>query len=216
MKTIPAEEIQRRELIIIKEPRGAAVYGRGGGRTEIRSMERRTFLLGFIGSLAAATLAPAVAAPSQPLTLAPQTPSEAVEAAEVSAYDLDDVRTEHTQYYRRRARRVYRRYVRRPYRRYRRRARRYWRRGRWYLLLRAARKRSRVSEDRQTAKRGDQWVSGSRLNSLIPRGCLLPTEAFHPPTATPGNPSTATSRAQTLLASFWLVEDAQRVLPSRC
>jgi hypothetical protein len=132
LKTIPAEEIQLRELIMIKEPPGAAVYGRGGGRTEIRSMERRTFLLGFIGSLAAATLAPAVAAPSQPLTLAPQTPSEAVEAAEVSAYDLDDVRTEHTQYYRRRARRVYRRYVRRPYRRYRRRARRYWRRGRWY------------------------------------------------------------------------------------
>ena len=94
-----------------------------------------TFLLGLIGSLTAATLAPVMAAPSQPLSFAPQTPSEAVEAtesAEVSASNLDDVRTEYAQYYRRRARRVYRRYVRRPYRRYARRSRRYWRRGRWY------------------------------------------------------------------------------------
>ncbi len=98
-------------------------------------MERRTFLLGLIGSLAAATLAPALGAPSQAIALAPQTPPEAVEgteSAEVSASDLDDVRTEYSQYYRRRARRVYRRYVRRPYRRYTRRARRYWRRGPWY------------------------------------------------------------------------------------
>ena len=98
-------------------------------------MERRTFLLGLIGSLAAATLARTVATPSQALSLAPQTPSEAVEVsegAEVSANNLDEVRTEYAQYYRRRGRRVYRRYVRRPYRRYTRRARRYWRRGRWY------------------------------------------------------------------------------------
>jgi hypothetical protein len=95
-------------------------------------MERRTFLWGLIGSLAAANLAPAVAAPSHTLSLTPQTPSEGAEAAEVSAENRDDVRTEYAQYYRRRGRRVYRRYYRRPYRRYRRRARRYWRRGRWY------------------------------------------------------------------------------------
>ena len=95
-------------------------------------MERRTFLLGLIGSLAAASLAPAVAAPSHELSLAPQTPPEGAEAAEVSADNRDGVRTEYAQYYRRRGRRVYRRYYRRPYRRYRRRARRYWRRGRWY------------------------------------------------------------------------------------
>ena len=96
-------------------------------------MERRTFLLGLIGSLAATTLAPALAKPAQAIAL--QTPSEAVEAtegAEVSTSNLDDVRAEYAQYYRRRARRVYRRYVRRPYRRSTRRARRYWRRGRWY------------------------------------------------------------------------------------
>jgi hypothetical protein len=95
-------------------------------------MERRTFLLGLIGSLTAASLAPAVAAPSQALSLSPQSPPKGAEAAEISADDLDGVITEHAQYYRRRGRRVYRRYVRRPYRRYRRRARRYWRRGRWY------------------------------------------------------------------------------------
>jgi hypothetical protein len=95
-------------------------------------MERRTFLLGLIGSLAAASLAPAMVAPSHALSLAPQTPSEGAEAAEFSADNLDGVRIENAQYYRRRARRVYRRYYRRPYRRYRRRARRYWRRGRWY------------------------------------------------------------------------------------
>ena len=39
-------------------------------------MERRTFLLGLIGSLTAASLAPAVAAPSQALSLSPQTPPE--------------------------------------------------------------------------------------------------------------------------------------------
>ena len=94
-------------------------------------MERRTFLLGLIGSFAAASLAPAVAAPLHTLTLAPQTPAEGA-AAEFSADNLDDVRTEYAQYNRRRARRLYRRDYRRPYRRYRRRARRYWRRGRWY------------------------------------------------------------------------------------
>ena len=95
-------------------------------------MERRTFLLGLIGSLAAVSLAPAVAAPSHALSLVPETPSEGAEAAALSADDVDEVRTEYAQYYRRRGRRVYRRYYRRPYRRYRRRARRYWRRGRWY------------------------------------------------------------------------------------
>jgi hypothetical protein len=96
-------------------------------------MERRTFLLGLIGSLAtAASLAPAEAAPSQALPLAPQTQLEGAEAAEISADNLDRVGPEYTQYYRRRGRRVYRRYVRRPYRRYTRRARRYYRRGRWY------------------------------------------------------------------------------------
>ena len=92
-------------------------------------MERRTFLLGLIGSLAAASLAPAVAAPSHALSLTPQPASEGAEAAEFSADDLDGVRTENAQYYRRRARRVYRRHYVRPYRRYRRRV---WRRGRWY------------------------------------------------------------------------------------
>jgi hypothetical protein len=95
-------------------------------------MERRTFLFGLIGSLTAASLAPAVAAPSHALSLAPQTPSEGAEAAEISAGSLDDVGTDYAQYYRRRGRRVYRRYVRRPYRRAHRRVRRYMRRGRWY------------------------------------------------------------------------------------
>jgi hypothetical protein len=98
-------------------------------------MERRTFLLGLIGSLATASLTPAMAAPS----VEPHTPSEGAKAEEISADNaeiradnLDGVDTEYAQYYRRRGRRVYRRYYRRPYRRYRRRARRYWRRGRWY------------------------------------------------------------------------------------
>jgi hypothetical protein len=91
-------------------------------------MERRTFLLGLIGSLAtAASLAPAEAAPSQA-----QTRLEGAEAAEISADNLDRVGPEYAQYYRRRGRRAYRRYVRRPYRHYTRRARRYYRRGRWY------------------------------------------------------------------------------------
>ena len=92
-------------------------------------MERRTFLLGLIGSLAAIGMVPEMATSAKALSL---TPSEGAEAADISPNDLDGVRTEDAQYYRRRARRVYRRYYRRPYRRYRRRARRYWRRGRWY------------------------------------------------------------------------------------
>jgi hypothetical protein len=95
-------------------------------------MEKRTFLLGLIGSLTAASFAPAVASPSHALALVPQTSSEGAEAAEISADNLEDPGTDYAQYYRRRGRRVYRRYVRRPYRRYTRRARRYMRRGRWY------------------------------------------------------------------------------------
>ena len=90
-------------------------------------MERRTFLLGLIGGLAAATglvitgIAPAEASPPQGTRGA-----EGQESAEVNPEKLDGVVTEHTQYYRRRARRVYRRYYRRPARRYYRRARRYY------------------------------------------------------------------------------------------
>ena len=86
-------------------------------------MERRTFLLGLIGGLAAATglvitgTAPAEASP-------PQSPRGAEGPAEVNPEKLDGVATENTQYYRRRGRRVYRRYYRRPARRYYRRARR--------------------------------------------------------------------------------------------
>ena len=54
-------------------------------------MERRTFLLGLIGSLAAATLAPAMAAPSQALSLSPQTPSEGAEATEAQRSAQDDL-----------------------------------------------------------------------------------------------------------------------------
>ena len=58
-------------------------------------MERRTFLLGLIGSRRRPDSARTVATPSQALSLAPQTPSEAVEVsegAEVSANNLDEVR----------------------------------------------------------------------------------------------------------------------------
>ena len=88
-------------------------------------MERRTFLLGLIGGLAAATglviagTAPAEASPPQGTRGA-----EGQESSEVNPEKLDGVATEHTQYYRRRGRRVYRRYYRRPARRYYRRARR--------------------------------------------------------------------------------------------
>ena len=89
-------------------------------------MERRTFLLGLIGGLAAATglvitgTASAEASPPQSTRGA-----EGLEIADLNPEKLDGVTVENTQYYRRRARRVYRRYYRRPARRYYRRARRY-------------------------------------------------------------------------------------------
>jgi hypothetical protein len=92
-------------------------------------MQRRTFLLGLLGSLAAAGMVPKTVTSANAISL---TPSEGAEAADISLDDLEAVKTEVAQYYRRRARRVYRRYYRRPYRRYRRRVRRYYRRGRWY------------------------------------------------------------------------------------
>ena len=93
-------------------------------------MERRTFLLGLFGGLAAAAgLAAAGATPAQalPATPAPApTPEPATEAADIKAEDLDGVRTENTQYYYRRRRwRPRYRYYYRPRRRWRR---RYWRR----------------------------------------------------------------------------------------
>ena len=89
-------------------------------------MERRTFLLGLMGGLAAATglvstgTTPAEASPPQSTRGA-----EGLEIADLNPEKLDGVTVENTQYYRRRARRVYRRYYRRPARRYYRRARRY-------------------------------------------------------------------------------------------
>ena len=88
-------------------------------------MERRTFLLGLIGGLAAATgLVITGTAPAE--ASSPQSGAEGPESAEVNPEKLDGVATENTQYYRRRGRRVYRRYYRRPARRYYRRARRYY------------------------------------------------------------------------------------------
>jgi hypothetical protein len=85
-------------------------------------MERRTFLLGLIGGLAAATgLVITGTAPAE--ASSPQS-AEGPESAEVNPEKLDGVATENTQYYRRRGRRVYRRYYRRTARRYYRRARR--------------------------------------------------------------------------------------------
>ena len=87
-------------------------------------MERRTFLLGLIGALAAATgLVITGTAPAE--ASSPQS-AGGLESAEVNPEKLDGVATENTQYYRRRGRRVYRRYYRRPARRYYRRARRYY------------------------------------------------------------------------------------------
>jgi hypothetical protein len=97
-------------------------------------MDRRTFLTGLVGGLAAAAgLAAAGSTPAQALPLAgpaPDAPGKA-EAADIRPEDLDGVRTEDAQYYivRRRRyrpwrRRVYRRYYWRPRRRYYRR--RYW------------------------------------------------------------------------------------------
>ena len=97
-------------------------------------MERRTFLLGLIGGLAAAAgLAATGATPAQALAVpapAPN-PNAANEAADVRPEDLDGVRTEATQYWYRRRRRYYRRYYYRPRRRYYRRYRRYYRRRYW-------------------------------------------------------------------------------------
>ena len=94
-------------------------------------MERRTFLLGLIGGLAAAAgLAATGATPAQALAVpapAPN-PDAPTEAADVRPEDLDGVRTEATQYWYRRRRRFYRRHYYRPRRRY---YRRYYRRRYW-------------------------------------------------------------------------------------
>src|SRR3954471_13600439 len=88
-------------------------------------MERRTFLLGLIGGLTAATTV--ASTPAQ--ALSPVTPpSNVAESADLKSDDLDGVRTEDAQYYYRRRRRSYRRAGRYYHRRYRR-AGRYHRRG---------------------------------------------------------------------------------------
>jgi hypothetical protein len=104
-------------------------------------MERRTFLLGLVGGLAAAAgLAAAGSTPAEALPLkaapghAPSPADAPAEPADLKAEDLDGVRTEEAQYYyyRRRyrpwRRRYYRRYYWRPRRRY---YRRYYRRRYW-------------------------------------------------------------------------------------
>lgn len=99
-------------------------------------MQRRTFLLGLFGGLAAAAgLAGAASTPAEALPQSPvPAPGPDPEAADIKAEDLDGVGVEESRYrrYRRwRRRRVY--YYRRP-RYYRRRVyfyrprRRYWRR----------------------------------------------------------------------------------------
>src|SRR5215217_1393115 len=100
-------------------------------------MDRRTFLLGLFGGLAAAAgLASTGGTPA--LALSPNStppPDGVTEAADIKPEDLDGVTTERTQYWRRRRRRYYRRYWRRRY--WRRRfyprywRRRYWRRRYW-------------------------------------------------------------------------------------
>jgi hypothetical protein len=96
-------------------------------------MERRTFLLGLVGGLAAAAgLAATGSTPAEALPLKPTpTPGGAAEdAADIKPEDLDGVRTEDAQYYivrRRRYRPWRRRYYYRPRYIYRPR-RRYWRR----------------------------------------------------------------------------------------
>ena len=91
-------------------------------------MERRTFLLGLLGELAAAAgfgatgARPAQAQPVPGPTPNPDAPSE---AADIKTEDLDAVRIEEAQYY---YRRRYRPWRRRYYRRYWRPRRRYWRR----------------------------------------------------------------------------------------
>ena len=99
-------------------------------------MERRTFLLGLVGGLAAAAgLAATGSTPAQALPLATPAPngSDKAEVADIKPEDLDGVRTEDAQYYYRRRyrpwrRRYYRRYYWRPRRRY---YRRYYRRRYW-------------------------------------------------------------------------------------
>jgi hypothetical protein len=92
-------------------------------------MERREFLIGLLGGLAAATcLVSAGITSAEAASPHITRGTEGPEVAELTADTLDGLATEHTQYYRRRGRRVYRRYYRRPARRYYRRARRYYRR----------------------------------------------------------------------------------------
>ena len=94
-------------------------------------MERRTFLLGLFGGMAAAAgLAATGVTPAQALPATPvpaKTPEPATDAADIKPEDLDGVRTEDAQYYyyRRRRWRPRYRYYYRPRRRWRR---RYWRR----------------------------------------------------------------------------------------
>jgi hypothetical protein len=106
-------------------------------------MERRTFLLGLIGGLAAAAGLGTGANPAHALPLdSTPAPDGATDASAIRPEDLDGVRTEEAQYWRRR--RYYRRYWRprrrywrrrywrpRYYRRYWRPRRRYWRRRYW-------------------------------------------------------------------------------------
>ena len=99
-------------------------------------MERRTFLLGLVGGLAAAAgLAAPGSTPAEALPLAGPAPDAtgkaAPEAADIRPEDLDGVRTEEAQYYIVRRRR-YRPWRRRYYRRYWRPRRRYWRRRYWW------------------------------------------------------------------------------------
>jgi hypothetical protein len=99
-------------------------------------MERRTFLLGLVGGLAAAAglaatgSTPAEALPLRP-TPVPGSGGAVDEAADIKPEDLDGVRTEDAQYYIVRRRRYRPRYFYRPRYVYRPR-RRYWRRRyRW-------------------------------------------------------------------------------------
>jgi hypothetical protein len=91
-------------------------------------MDRREFLIGLLGGLAAATCLVSAGITSAEAAPRITRGDEGPEVAELTADALDGLATEHTQYYRRRGRRVYRRYYRRPARRYYRRARRYYRR----------------------------------------------------------------------------------------
>jgi hypothetical protein len=93
-------------------------------------MERRAFLLGLIGGLAAAA---GIVGGARPADAMPAAPSDVPggkgpETAAVRAEDLDGVAVEHTQHYRRRARRYYRRHYHRPVRRHYSRMRRRYRR----------------------------------------------------------------------------------------